>query len=124
MLTTRSSYTLDQLIKDTEETLAQCKMSYLKNGLMFNSSKTQCIFIGNRQLLSHIPPNTTLNLDGNVIHPSKNVKNLGVYLDRYLIFYILINELKRKVMGILIYVSRINDNLGNKCRIMVIQAIA
>ncbi len=31
---------LEQLIKDTEETLPQCKRFYLKNGLMFNSSKT------------------------------------------------------------------------------------
>ncbi len=77
---------LDQFIKDTEETLAQCKRFYFKNGLMFNSSKTPCIFIGNRQLLSHIPLNTTLNFDGNLIYPSNHVKNLGVYLDRYLLF--------------------------------------
>ncbi len=31
------------------------------------------------------------------------MKNLGVYLDRYLLFDVHINELKRKVMGILYY---------------------
>ncbi len=83
---------LDHLIKDTEEILTQCKRFYLKNGLMFNFSKIQCIFIGNRQLLSHTPPNTTLNFDGNIIYLSKHVKNLGVYLNRYLILtYILMN---------------------------------
>ena len=90
---------------------------------MFNSSKTQCIFIGNRQLLSHIPPNTTVNFNGNVIYPSKHVKNLGVYFDCYLLFDVHINELKKKVMGILMYISRIGDNLDKNSRIMVIQAI-
>ncbi len=64
-----------------------------------------------------------MNFDGNVIHPSRHVKNLGVYLDRHLLFDVHINELKRKVMGILIYVSRISDNLDKNSRIMVIQAI-
>lgn len=50
---------LDHLIKDTEDTLVEYRRYFLKNGLMINSSKTQCIFIGNRQLLSNIPPNTT-----------------------------------------------------------------
>ncbi len=114
---------LDQLIKVNEETLSQCKRFYLKNGLMFNSSKNQCIFIENHQLLLHILPNMTLNFEGNVIDPSKHVKNLGVYLDRYLLFDVHINEKKRKVMGISIHVSRISDNLLNYGRIVVIQAI-
>ncbi len=49
---------------------------------------------------------------------------MGAYLDRYLLFDVHINEMKRKVMVILIYVSRISDNLDNYSRIMVIQAIA
>ncbi len=35
---------LYHLIKDTEETLVKCRQYFLKNGLMFNSSKAQCIF--------------------------------------------------------------------------------
>ena len=114
---------LDQLIKDTEETLAQCRMYYLRNGLMFNSCKTQCIFIGNRQLLCHIPPNTTVNFNGNIIYPSKHVKNLGVYFDRHMLFDEHISELNKKVMGILMFASRISDKLDKKSRVMVIQAI-
>ncbi len=34
---------LDHLIKDTEETLVKCRRYFLKNGLMLNSSKTQCV---------------------------------------------------------------------------------
>ena len=91
---------LNEVIKDTEYTLAKCRDYYLQNGLMFNSSKTQCIFIGNRQLLSNIPPNTTINFNGNIIHPSKQVKNLGVYFDRFMLFDTHINEVNKKAMGI------------------------
>ncbi len=83
---------LEKLIEDSEKTLSQCKMFYLNNGLMFNSAKTQCIFNGYHQLLSRIPPNTTVNFDGNVIYPSKHVKNLGVYFDRQMLFDVHINE--------------------------------
>ncbi len=65
---------LDHLIKDTEETLVKCRRYFPKNGLMLNSSKTQCVFIGNRQLLSIIPPNTTINFNGDIIYPSNHVK--------------------------------------------------
>lgn len=48
---------LGRLTERTKETLNKTKC-FLRNGLMINSSKTQCSFIGNKQLLSHIPPDT------------------------------------------------------------------
>ncbi len=36
---------LNHLIKVTEETLAKCRRYFLKNGLMPNSSKTQCTYV-------------------------------------------------------------------------------
>ncbi len=36
---------LNQIIQGTEDTHAKCRDYCLKSGLMFNSSKTQCIFI-------------------------------------------------------------------------------
>lgn len=41
---------IHELIKDTETTLKQCKNYFLSNGLLLNPCKTQCIFLGNRQL--------------------------------------------------------------------------
>ncbi len=64
----------NEIIKSTEDTHAKCRDYYLKNGLMFSSSKTQYIFKGNRQLVSNILPNTTINFNGNAIYPSKHVK--------------------------------------------------
>ncbi len=80
------------LISRTEETLRNVKQYFLRNGLMLNSKKTQCIFIGNRQLLSQIPPNTIIDCDGDFIYPSSHVKNLGVFIDKYMLLtYILVN---------------------------------
>lgn len=114
---------LNQIIKDTEDTHAKCRDYFLKNGLMFNSSKTQCIFIGNRQLLSKIPPNTTINFNGNIIYPSKHVKTLGIYIDRYMLFDVHTNELNKKVIGILMYISRIGDRFDKQTRIIVVQTL-
>ncbi len=115
--------TLEKLIENSEKPLSQCKMFYLNNGLMFNFAKTQSIFIGNHQLLSRISPNTTVNFDGNVIYPSKHVKNLGVYFDRQMLFDVHINELNKKVMSILMFLCRMSNTLDKKSRIMDIQAI-
>ncbi len=80
-----------QLIKDTESTLKQCKRYFLRNGLLLNSSKTQCILIGRCQLLAAIPPDTNVHFDGEIIQPSCQVKNLGVHFDRYMLFDVHIN---------------------------------
>ena len=116
-------HNLEQLIRDTEDTLLRCRKYFLRNGLMLNSSKTQCIFIGNRQLLANIPPDTTIKCNGDIIYPSKHVKNLGLYIDRYMLFDVHINELNRKVMGIVMYISRISHNFDKKTRIIIIQAL-
>ncbi len=75
---------LNVLIGNTESTLLRLKSYFLRNCLLLNPAKTQCIFIGNRQLLSLVPPDTRISFDGDSIHPSTHVKNLGVYLDRYI----------------------------------------
>ena len=114
---------LNQLIQDTEEVFVKCKNYFLSNGLMLNSNKTQCIFVGNRQLLSRIPPNTVINCDGANIQPSNSVKNLGVYIDRYMLFDVHVNEVNKKAMGILFYINRIGNNFDKSSRILVIQSL-
>ncbi len=90
---------LDQIIKDIEDTLLKCICYYL---------------IGNHRLISKIPLNTTINFNGKIIYPSKTVKRFVVYLDRYMLFDAHINELNIKVMGILMYISRVSDNLDKQ----------
>ena len=90
---------------------------------MLNSAKTQCIFIGNRQLLARIPPNTTINFNGDILHPSCYVKNLGVYIDRYMVFDVHVSELTKKVNGILMYINRIGELFDKQTRVTVVQSL-
>ncbi len=96
---------------------------FLLNGLMINSSKTQCIFIGSRQLCSRIAEDVVVQFDGTSISPSTHVKNLGLYMDRYLTFETHISEISKKVMGMLIYVNRIGSYLDKTTRITIIQSL-
>ncbi len=88
--------------------MRKIKLYFITNGLLLNSKKTQCIFIGNRQLLSRLPPETFIDCDSVQIHPSTHVKNLGVYFDKYMIFDVHIDELNKKVMGVLMFLNKVS----------------
>lgn len=115
---------IHQLINDAETTLRQCKRYFLSNGLLLNPSKTQCIFPGNRQLLAKIPLDTTIHFDGENIFPSYHVKNLGVYFDKYMLFDVHLNELQKKVTGILMFINQISKCFDKPTRILVPQSLA
>ena len=87
---------LKDLLHKAEDTLKLAKIYFNANGLMLNTKKTQCIFIGTRRLLSLIPPDTHLMVDGNAITPSTSVKNLGIHFDNHLLFDTHITELIKK----------------------------
>ncbi len=114
---------LNFLIRNTGSTLLRLKRYFLTNDLLLNPAKTQCIFIGSRQLLSLIPTYTRVSFDGDSIHPSIHVKNLGVYLDRYMTFDVHVNELNKKVVGTLMHVYRISLNFERVIRTIVVQSL-
>jgi len=114
---------IEELVERAEETLTLTKQYFDRNGLLINSKKTQCIFIGTRQYISRIPDNITINYDGNRIVPSKHVKNLGVYMDCHMSFHVHIDEMNKKVMGTLLYINRIKDNFDKTTRIAVIETL-
>ncbi len=105
---------LNLLIRNTESTLLRLKRYFLTDGLLVNPAKTRCIFIGSCQLLSLIPPDTRVNFDGDSIHPSTHVKNLGVYLDCYMTFDVHVKELNKKVVGTLMHIYRIRLNFEKR----------
>ncbi len=77
---------LNYLIYNAELTLKTARTYFLKNGLKLNAKKTQCIFLGTRQIIPKIPENTTLKFHDTTIKPSSSVKNLGVHFDNYMTF--------------------------------------
>ena len=90
---------------------------------MVNETKTQCIFIGSRQYISRIPKDTTIKFGNKIIAPSTSVKNLGVYMDQYLLYDVHINEVTKKTTGLLYYLTRIKDRFDIQTKTMLIQAI-
>ena len=70
-----------------------------------------------------IPQNITIAFDGIKILPSTHVKNLGLYIDRYMVFDKHINELTKKVTGILTYINRASINFDKPTREIVIQSL-
>ena len=115
---------LDELVRRAENTLLDAKNYFNLNGLMVNEAKTQCIFIGSRQLISKIPSDTVVRFGNSIISPSAHVKNLGVFMDQYLLYDVHIREITKKITGILYYFNRIKDRFDSQTRIMIIQAIA
>ncbi len=101
--------TLPHLITQAQKTRTRAKTN--TNGLMLNSIKTQCLFIGTRALTKHIPENTTIMFNNSSITPSKYVKNLGIYMDCNLSFDTHIHEIHKKVMGTLLFINRMKKNL-------------
>ncbi len=61
--------TVEDLIHEREETLKKAKEYFHMNGLVLNTSTTQCMFLGTRGLLSEIPFGTHLRVDNVRIQP-------------------------------------------------------
>ncbi len=70
------------------------------NGLMLNSKKTERIFIGSRQILAHVPPDTVIKVDREFIIPGNIVilVNLGIHIDRFMVFDKHIDEVTKKLL--------------------------
>ncbi len=99
------------------------KTYFSENGLMINASKTQSIFIASRQLYSRIPEDVVIKFDDTSISPSSHVKNLGLYMDRYMSFATHVSEISKKVMGMLIYSNRMSSYLNKKSTTILVQAL-
>ena len=81
------------------------------------------MFVGSRGVISQIPPNTTLRVDGATIVPSSSLKNLGIYFDQYMTFEQHVNKISGKIFGTILYINRIKDNFSKSARITVIQSL-
>lgn len=67
---------IKDLVNRGETALKNSKKYFQLNGLNINVKKTQCIFIGSRQLISKIPTNINIYFDEVPITPSDSVKKL------------------------------------------------
>ncbi len=91
---------------------------------MLNASKTQCIFIGNRQLLSKLPVNTTISIDNEIVIPSSHLKILGFYMDKNMIFEKHVSEVTKKGTETLMCINRNSSTFDKTSRIITLQTLA
>ena len=114
---------LDELLQKAKDILITVKAYFNSNGLLLNENKTQLIFFGSSQYISCIPDNTNIQLGNVTLIPSQSVKNLGVHMDSCLTFNVHIDEIHKKVTGILLFINRVSDNFDLECRVMVVQSL-
>ena len=112
-----------ELIVRAEHILSKAKIYFQLNGLSVNERKTQCIFFGSRQNISRISEDVRISFNNNDIGLSKKVKNLGVYMDSFMVFDAHIEEMSKKVTGTLLYINRISDKFDRSTRITVVQSL-
>ena len=115
---------LEDLVKKAEEILKLAKQYFLRNGLLLNEKKTQCIFIGSWYYINQIKDDITINFNGNQLKPMDSVKNLGIYFDRFMSFDSHIDYIHKKVMGVLIYLNRIKELFEPETRTIIVQSLA
>lgn len=104
--------------------LPDLKAYFNANGLMLNSNKTQCIFIGTWPIIRKIPSDTKLTFDNISITPNTQVKNLGVTIDCHMNFDVHIHEMYKKVMGHLLFLSIVKNKFESETRKTVVESIA
>ena len=122
ILISENIYNINLLIRKAENLLSKVKKYFLTNGLLVNANKTQCILISSAQYLNKIPE-VKICCDGEYIIPSQTVKNLGLYIDRTMTFNTHIEEMCKKVTGILMYVNRIGNTFDWKTRTQIVESI-
>ncbi len=66
----------------------------------------------------------TLHFDNAHITPSNHIKNFGIYIDCHMTFDVYIQEMHKKVMGMLFFLKGIKDKFEINTRKIVVQSLA
>ncbi len=116
---------IQDLIRRSEDTISKVKTYFLTNGLMINTTKTQCIFIGSSGLISQIPQDTHLTVDRARLLPTNTLKNLGIYFDSQMTFDAHVNNISSKAISAIIrvYINRTKDNFSRSSGILLVQSL-
>ncbi len=114
---------IHDLVHRGEVALSQAKRYFNSNGLLLNTTKTQCMFVGSKGVISQIPPNTCLQVDDTNILPSNSLKNLGIYFDSHMTFNTHVNKISKKILSTILYINRSKDCFNRRTRITLMQTL-
>ena len=101
---------IHDMITCLESELAVVFDWFAQNSLKLNSSKTQVIVFGTRAMLRDLPT-VSIRVGNDVVSERREVKNLGVYMDRYLTFGDHIDHVVRKCTGTLIALVHLSHGI-------------
>ncbi len=96
---------IQDLVHRGKMILSQAKRYFHLNGLLLNTSKTQCMFVGSRGLKSQIPANTCLRVDETNIFPSCSLKIFGIYFYSHMAFNTYVNKISKKIFSTILYIN-------------------
>ena len=92
---------ISDMIGCLESELSLLSDWFAQNSLKLNSAKTQVIVFGTRAMLKDLPE-VSVRVGNTVVSGCREVKNLGVHMDRYLTYGDHIDHMVRKCTGTLL----------------------
>ena len=113
---------ITQMIQVLERALNDLYDWFCDNRLKVNEKKTQMIVFGTKAMLKNFPA-VTINFRGTIIQESRTVKNLGLYMDRYLNFTDHVSRLVSKCTGTLIALIHIKHTLPRSAIRPIVNAL-
>ena len=122
LLVTGRKVDIASLIHRMETALITLHHWFMQNSMKLNACKTQLIVFGTRQMLRSLPP-VSLTVNGNTIHESDRVKNLGLVMDRTLSYEPHIDQLVGRCTGLLIGLSHARHRLPRETLTTIINAL-
>ena len=122
LLVTGKKSDLGSLIHRMEAALSTLHHWFAQNSMKLNSSKTQLIVLGTRQMLRGMPA-VSLTVNGTTIHESDRVKNLGLVIDRTLSYEPHVDQLVGRCTGLLVGLSHARHRLPTEILVTIINAL-
>ena len=113
---------LPLLVQRMEAALTAVYRWFCDHSMKLNAAKTQMLMLGTPAMLRDVPP-VSLRFCGTLIRESREVKNLGVTIDRHLNFQCHIDVMSRKCVGILIALSHARHVIPKAQLSSVVQAL-
>ena len=123
LLVSGSKRDIQRLISSMEDALCYVHNWFCHNGMKLNAKKTQMIVLGTPAMLRTLPP-VVVRFCGNTITDSREVKNLGVYIDCHLNFEAHVSNVTRKCTGILIGLSHARHVIPRQTLKVIVEALA
>ena len=115
-------HTILDMIRDLETELSHLFDWFSQNTLKLNASKTQLIVFGTSAMLRDLP-SVSIRVGNTVITESREVKNLGIHMDRHLTYRPHVDHLVAKCTGMLMGLLHVRHVIPHSVLTQVINAL-